>query len=187
MKDHARKADQDDLDSAHLIDAAAGPIHVLHTDANARDGSRELAKLHAQLSPDVRPVVLFELDSNHADVSRNQRRIPASGHPLQLGLDGYDLSARDFAKPHDRQASTLHATAIDDDSVACRIREQARHPLRALGSTTRRVRPQWHAAPGRFGSAGIHRPETAAFDEVGPLTLQTETMPFQGAGDRRWA
>jgi hypothetical protein len=74
----ARKTDQHDLDRTQLIDTSARPVHVSHSNADPRDGRGELAQLHAQLPPDVRQVVGAERDSRQAQVSRTQRRIPAS-------------------------------------------------------------------------------------------------------------
>jgi hypothetical protein len=51
FEDYARQAAQNNLDSAHLIDAATRPVHVAGAHADAFDGARELPEASPQLAP----------------------------------------------------------------------------------------------------------------------------------------
>ena len=66
------------LHVAHLVDSAARPIHVRHTDADALDRCRELPELHAELSSNIGLSIVIELDPDNAYVSRCTRRVRAT-------------------------------------------------------------------------------------------------------------
>lgn len=79
FEDHARKTAQHHLDAAQLVDTAARPVHIQHTDRDAFDRSFILAELHAEAVSDMGALVLAQIDAEYADIRRNLWCVGAPG------------------------------------------------------------------------------------------------------------
>jgi hypothetical protein len=115
LEHRGRKADQDDLDSAHLIDAAPGPVHVVHADADALDGRPQTCRASCPTFVGCTPGRPGELDSQDANVRGNQRCSSAPGGALgrsgQPTLGRCPLLAVRPARPCAPSFSSVHGFA----------------------------------------------------------------------------
>jgi hypothetical protein len=132
LKYHARKTAQDHFDTAHLIDATPGAVHILYANADAFDGGRVLSELHAKSLPDICAVILIEFDSGYPDIRRNLRRIRAAGPPLQRSGEALrerhslliTRSTRAFVRPLNRRARAPTNDRLSAEPFAAAWRSQ---------------------------------------------------------------